>query len=377
MDFTVSTRKKNVKNFVKNFKYVAGYDIDYDLLELFNSKYLARGVEGKTYKSKFKDIVSFSDDLVIKDVDLYAMRETKTVTKLVLRLNSKELMKLFQTSRIFNKPSFVEIISQTLTNQLIFQKISPQYPINFHWDFRRKHLYLLNEFISFSDFDHWARKKWSFEIWCNALFQLMYGCAVLKRYFNMLHVDLHTKNILVHKVKPGGYWTYNLDGKKYYLPNLGFVFLLNDFGFSYIPKKLRIAWYYMDYLKYLTTTGLHFYDMSIFFDSLMSKRSYKIPKDFTQLVKNNFTPSEIFFVYKKEFYKHGNKYDKNLYKQYPTKGNIDTGTTLSSKIKEIFYNENNKVHYKHKPSGKLIDAYSADKSFDTAKLPSNFRNLVV
>ena len=45
-------------------------------------------------------------------------------------------------------------------------------------------------------------------------------------------------------VKPGGYWTYILEGKKYYLPNLGFVVLLNDFGFSLIPNKLYLTWYH-------------------------------------------------------------------------------------------------------------------------------------
>lgn len=55
----------------------------------------------------------------------------------------------------------------------------------------------------------------------------------------MRHNDLHAGNVLVHKIKPGGYFLYKINNKNYYVPNLGYVFLLWDFGMISIPGMIK------------------------------------------------------------------------------------------------------------------------------------------
>jgi hypothetical protein len=47
---------------------------------------------------------------------------------------------------------------------------------------------------------------------------------------NSLHTDTHTGNFLYHKIKPGGYFHYNIYGKDYYLENEGYLWVIWDFG---------------------------------------------------------------------------------------------------------------------------------------------------
>lgn len=44
------------------------------------------------------------------------------------------------------------------------------------------------------------------------------------------HSDCHYKNFLYHKIKPGGYFHYNIYGKDIYIENKGYIFVIWDFG---------------------------------------------------------------------------------------------------------------------------------------------------
>lgn len=45
-----------------------------------------------------------------------------------------------------------------------------------------------------------------------------------------VHNDAHWGNFLYHKVKPGGYWWYQVDGQDFYIRNTGQMWVLWDFG---------------------------------------------------------------------------------------------------------------------------------------------------
>jgi len=80
---------------------------------------------------------------------------------------------------------------------------------------------------------------WSDELVKNCVFQIVAGLYALEKYYNMTHNDLHDGNILVHEIEPGGFWHYKVDEKNYYIPNLGYVFLLWDFGMAHVPGKIK------------------------------------------------------------------------------------------------------------------------------------------
>ncbi len=106
---------------------------------------------------------------------------------------------------------------------------------------KRACILMLNEFASGGDFSNWCEQSRSLEEWMNAYFQIFMGLAAIQKYYNMTHYDLHWGNVLVHNVPAGGCWKYKLNGKTYYCPNLGFVFVLWDFGYAKIPGRIEIT----------------------------------------------------------------------------------------------------------------------------------------
>lgn len=65
-----------------------------------------------------------------------------------------------------------------------------------------------------------------------ALFQIMAGLHALQKHAGIYTNDIKRDNILVYNVKPGGYWIYIIDNRKYYIPNFGKLFVISDFGTS-------------------------------------------------------------------------------------------------------------------------------------------------
>ena len=64
----------------------------------------------------------------------------------------------------------------------------------------------------------------------NIFAQIFIAFMFFHSYTNCYHGDPHTGNFLYHKIKPGGYFHYNIYGKDYYLENQGFLWVIWDFG---------------------------------------------------------------------------------------------------------------------------------------------------
>jgi hypothetical protein len=397
MEYIVKERKHDLIKFMNNINSKLRTGEYNSILELFESKTLSSGIEGKIYKSTFKYPTYGQMIIVIKSVDLIAIKESKQISKKVLKFTSDQLYDIFKSENQYNQHSLIELIAQTLTNQLIFQKICPHFSLNYYWDYdsKTKIISSYNEFANAESFHTWALSNtYTDDIWFNALFQIMYALISIKRYYNMIHTDFHTDNILVHKVKPGGFWVYTLNNIKYYLPNLGFVFLLHDFGFAWIPKKLVVKWHHTDTLKYITDIGQQYYDISHFINSLTSQ--YDLPEYFQWFINTHFKSEEIDYVLTKEYYKKlwlyikdnksiankvKNKY-KQRYQDYPniTKSYKGNKTTLEDKFYELFYYDNSsdkKYTYNKIIKGKPIEKYSADKYLNRSKLPVNLQKLII
>jgi hypothetical protein len=388
MEYTSKERKKDLIKFMNNVNSELknnNYNFVYELLD---SKLLTAGIEGKIYKSTFKYQNYGQMIIIIKSIDLLSIKESKLISKKVLKATPDELYNMFKSETEYNENSLIELISQTLTNQLIFQKICPHYSLNYYWEFdsNSKTISSYNEYANAESFYKWGQKQHSNKIWFNALFQIMYALICLKRYYNMSHTDFHTDNILVQKVKPGGYWVYTLNNNKYYVENLGFVFLLHDFGFSWIPGKLVVKWHYRDTLKYITNIGKEFYDLGNFINNLKSE--FKLPKYFKKFIDDNFLPEEIDHTLSKDYYKdlyEYIKYDDEISKKikkeyekkieenlYITKNYKGNKMTLEKKFYSIFYDDLSK----NKFPGNPIERYSSDKYLNYKKLPKNLQKML-
>jgi len=398
MEYTTKERKSDLIKFMNNVNSELKKDEYNNLSELFDSKLISAGIEGKIYKTSFKYPNYGQMILILKTVELLKIQKTKKIPKKILKLSSHELYEIFYSEKYYNENSLIELIAQTLTNQLIFQKICPNFSLNYYWEYNstNKTISSYNEFANSESFHSWAKKKHNDDLWFNALFQIMYALICIKRYYNMSHTDFHTDNILVHKVKPGGFWTYTLNDTKYYLPNLGFVFLLHDFGFAWIPNKLVVDWHYKDTLKYITHIGKEFYDLSSFINSI--KTYYKLPKQFKTFINKNFLPEELDYVLSKQYYKDFWYYIKDiksisnsLKKEYKdkyfeyekiTRNYKGNNMTLEQKFYLLFSNDtsNNIIQnfiYTDKIKGKPIERYSADKYLNHKKIPPNLQKLII
>jgi len=71
------------------------------------------------------------------------------------------------------------------------------------------------------------------ELYC-AFFQVLAATHVLQVKTQIVNTDIKAENILYYKVKPGGYWCYKIHGKKFYVPNYGKLFILNDYGVAQV-----------------------------------------------------------------------------------------------------------------------------------------------
>jgi hypothetical protein len=148
---------------------------------------------------------------------------------------------------------FIEYAAMQLTNTLILQNISPHYALNYQIITKDRSIgpciteypykvTFLNELIDGITYDTWTQQSHSKEELMNAYFQIIVAIYALQKFFNMTHLDLHAENILVKKVKKGGYWKYKIGDTEYFVPNLGYIFYIIDFGHAWIPGKFK-SWF--------------------------------------------------------------------------------------------------------------------------------------
>ena len=153
------------------------------------------------------------------------------------------------------RSAWSEIAAYTLCTVLMLAKVCNNLPFTYKYTtcdkcqfvnprIKRKNrpcMLVVNEFAD-GDLNHYIKKRkdvWTLPLVDNCVFQMVAGLYALEKYYNMSHNDLHYGNVLVHEIKPGGYWQYHIDGLTYKVPNLGFVFVLWDLGMAHIPGKIK------------------------------------------------------------------------------------------------------------------------------------------
>lgn len=208
-------------------------------------KVLGKGVEGEVLLLKVNDM-----NLALKKSKIKF--NVKTVTQ-------KQSLKT---------DGLVEYYASKLVNLLIDDKINPHFVYNYdtHVSNRDDKIYSLNEFIPSKTLREFLKEKNlkktpDKKLVFNIFFQILSALHSLKYQFNMIHADLHFENILIAKVPEGGYWKYTINGKHYYLPNMGYQIYLNDYGYAMIPDKLGKEWYTNYFKNIKDTNKYNLYDL--------------------------------------------------------------------------------------------------------------------
>jgi hypothetical protein len=148
-----------------------------------------------------------------------------------------------------NKTDWTEaLILRDIVQPLIKKRVCPNLPLLYETyvcptcdfeDVQKKKtttkpcLILMTELAN-GDLSSWLATKPSIPELYNALFQILAGLYSIHKNGQVCNNDVKAQNILYYNVKviPGSYWVYNIFNKKYYIPNIGKLFIVNDFGVS-------------------------------------------------------------------------------------------------------------------------------------------------
>jgi hypothetical protein len=117
----------------------------------------------------------------------------------------------------------------------------------------------------------------------NALIQIYLSMIFFNKYSGFNHNDTHFNNFLFHKIKKGGHFYYKFYGKDYYLENIGYLWIINDFGLvSKFKSSISDLKFFTE--KMITTyisVGIFDEDINNFiisFMKLLSKKNIKLNK---------------------------------------------------------------------------------------------------
>ena len=359
MDFSNTIRKQKYISFYKNVNSkLKKTSFTNNISEFFkNKKLLASGKEGIIYLSNTTYINDTSinnisinnidiedkyhegeNEVIIKVVNLEPLVETKGIHPKILNKNPLFIYNLFYSlTRNVTMPSLIENICFILTNQLVFQNICPHFVLNYYWEYSNNKLIYYNEYANYSTLFHWGKTNHTYQEWMNILCQIIISIITMQKYFNIIHGDLHSLNILIYKVKKGGYWKYLIDNNEYIIPNLGYIILLSDFGFASIPRKVYVKWYYDDKIKNLTRKQQIFFDFKYLSDDLIKQK---------QPVQN-------------------------LLKESLQKINNSTKYNLIDLLNDYYQ----KININREDSISFIEIYNLNKPLNTDLLPLNFKHL--
>jgi 2-cysteine adaptor domain len=78
------------------------------------------------------------------------------------------------------------------------------------------------------------------DLFANMLFQVLHALAVIQNEYGMRYSMSSLHDVLVRRVKPGGYWQYDFRGQSYYLHNLGVVLALS--GITRDTAAMKPRW---------------------------------------------------------------------------------------------------------------------------------------
>ena len=192
---------------------------------------LGEGEQGTVYK------YCENDNFCVAVKKIYVEEES---SKHINKIHSKQALK---------DTLFIELFVNKLINKILLENVSPNFVFFYNNHFEERlgicyedypySSYFYNEYIDNESFASWVYKKRSLKMLYNAFFQIITAIYTVQKQFGLQHLDMHAENILVKKIQKGGYFKYIINEVEYNLPNLGYLFVINDYGYAWIPKNKK------------------------------------------------------------------------------------------------------------------------------------------
>jgi len=155
-----------------------------------------------------------------------------TLTKAVIYLKCPHFPITYGTLKCDNsRPENIsKYNSENSNNSLLKNRKDNNYPKFIKNFYDKRILFQLNELAN-GDFKNYIEHYHNNELFIlNAISQIFISLMFFHNTIKAFHSDAHFGNFLFHKVKPGGYFHYNIHGVDYYLENIGYLWVIWDFG---------------------------------------------------------------------------------------------------------------------------------------------------
>jgi len=125
----------------------------------------------------------------------------------------------------------------------------------------KSYITILNELMSGDLYNYILKiaNNNNYELLLNAIEQI-YMCIASLHSFGINHNDSHSGNFLFKKIDAGGYFHYVINGTDYYIPNIGYVWTIWDFGVS---SQIHRHYDYADDYNFLNLSFRHHDDSRI------------------------------------------------------------------------------------------------------------------
>jgi hypothetical protein len=183
--------------------------------------------------------------------------------------NVGELFRFASKIMVQDKSNTIEIKILMQVSKLVINKINPHFPImynTFFCNIREKNRDLpkfannQDYYINFNELANGDLKMFmlkeynNYRLVNNAMAQVF--IAILSFHsLGYSHNDAHWGNFLYHKINPGGYIKYNINGYEVFIENLGYLWIIWDYGFTKLFDKLDILTTMTDYVRIIQAFG--------------------------------------------------------------------------------------------------------------------------
>lgn len=199
---------------------------------------------------KFQEEFTVSPDCLIKDIKninlnyvSYSILETATpsASALIFQISDNLIIKI---KYYFNRSNDKEIEVLNILTNLSINKECPHFPIIYNYlecnEESKKYSAIITEKAD-GDFNNFFKEKYNdYELIKNAIEQIIMSIYFFNNLTGYYHNDCHFGNFLYFKIKKGGYLKYEINGEKYNIKNLGYLWIIWDFDRSSLNSSSKI-----------------------------------------------------------------------------------------------------------------------------------------
>ena len=192
--------------YMAHYKYDINYDNKYNKLNKFAVKVIKYSLSNEI---EYKILIETTKQVILLNCPHFPINygllscdnkfiESNYKTPIIEKVNKKD---------VENDINYPELINNNTSLYFQINELANGDFINYRIKYNNNNIYL-----------------------SNAIVQIYLSLMFFHKYINAFHNDAHAGNFLYHKIKPGGYFHYNIYGKDYYLENIGYLWVIWDFG---------------------------------------------------------------------------------------------------------------------------------------------------